>query len=467
MNTFQKRSLTKHWIKSHIVLSLLALSLGFFTLRGVVGAIAVGKPFSVKQIFISAIGDSIQTDEYGHTNILLIGVGGEGHDGENLTDTMIVASLNRKDNVVSMISIPRDLYVENEEVGWGTRINSIYEYILDETDDPTYAMDELQSEIEKVLDVSIHYYAKVDFRGFEEAVDALGGITVDVKEAITDLAYPAPTGSDQFYEAFYLNPGIQNLDGETALKYVRSRHNTSDFDRAERQQEVIKAIQEKALSLGVLANPVKIKDLYRAVSRHFESDLTLSEMLTLVGFGSDLTSDSIFNTVLNDDATVMGGFLYTPPRDEGDPYYLVPYSGDFLEIQTFAQLFLYHTEIVRDAVPLEVLNGTREASLAGLTKMMLTRYGFNVLTYGNGSTKDLKDTRLIALEYRYRDDDKESVMNTLELLPSLTFGEIVKSVPDVYASSVWPGSAYIIIELGDDFAEYYREHDELFYIGIY
>ncbi|MEK9159477.1 MAG: LCP family protein [Patescibacteria group bacterium] len=475
MNSFETRAIqtprheeprrnrkgAKTWIKSHIFLSLLALVLGLFTLKGVVGAIANGNPFSVKQIFISAVGQEVETDAYGHTNVLLVGVGGEGHDGENLTDTMMVASIDHDTNTVSMISIPRDFYVENEEVGWGTRINSIYEYVLDETEDPLYAMDQLRGEIEEVFDVELHYYAKIDFQGFVDIVDALGGITVNVEQTIIDDAYPAPDGSDYLYDPFYLEAGVQKLDGETALKYVRSRHNTSDFDRARRQQEVISAIKDKAMSMGMLTSPSQIKDLYWAISSNFETDMELDEMLSLVDFAEGLTGDSIFSAVISDDATSIGGFLYTPPREENEPYYLIPYAGEmnFVELQLFAQLFLYHPEITMGNVPIEVLNGTKEDSLAGLTKMYLKRYGFNVVSYGNALDRETSDTQIISLV--------EGNDATLELLPTMTFGEITSTVPAEYQPVSRPTEAKIIIILGEDFAEFYEEHDELFYIGIY
>ncbi len=476
MNSFETRSIqsphneerhprknkgAKAWIKSHIFLSLLALVLGLFTLKGLVGAIANGNPFSVKQIFISAVGQEVETDAYGHTNILLVGIGGEGHDGENLTDTMMVASIDHDTNTVSMISIPRDFYVENAEVGWPTRINSIYEYVIDETEDPLYAMDQLESEIEKAFDIDIHYYAKIDFHGFVDIVDAMDGITVDVEQAIFDDAYPAPDGSNYLYEPFYLEAGTQELDGETALKYVRSRHNTSDFDRARRQQEVISAIKDKAMSIGMLTSPSQIKDLYYAISANFETDMEIDEMLSLVDFAEDLTGDSILSAVISDDATAMGGFLYTPPREENEPYYLIPFAGDmnFVELQLFAQLFLYHPEVYTENVPIQVLNGTKEESLAGLTKMYLVRYGFNVVDYTNALDRETMDTVIIS--------KMEGNEATLDLLPSLTFGEITSTVPTEYSAENWPTDAQIIIILGQDFADFYKEHDELFYIGIY
>ena len=187
--------------------------------------------------------------------------------------------------------------------------------------------------------MDIHYYAKIDFQGFEEVVDALGGVTVDVDQTIIDDAYPAAAGSDYLFDPFYLQAGTQELDGETALKYVRSRHNTSDFDRAARQQQMLEALKNKALSMGVLANPAKIKDVYWAISRNFETDMSLTEIVSLVEFAEKLTGDSVLSAVLNEEANKMGGFLYTPPREEGDPYVLVPYTESFIELQLFAQLF--------------------------------------------------------------------------------------------------------------------------------
>lgn len=477
MNPFEKKAIGTHhsldqleqktvkaekWVKSHLFLSIVALILGILTLKGVVGAIRTGQPFSVKQIFISALGSGLKEDAYGHTNMLLLGIGGEGHDGANLTDTMMVASIDDSDGTVSIVSIPRDIYIDQSDVGWGTRINSIYQYVYDDTEDSAMAEASLEKEIEKMLNVDIHYYAKIDFKGFVDIVDAVDGITVTVPETLNDNSYPAPDGSTTLYEPFYLAAGEQNLDGETALKYARSRHSTAggDFDRAKRQQQVITAIKDKALSMGVLTSPGKIKDIYYAISNNFETNMSLSEMLTLVDESGDFKDNAIQSAVFSDAAYKTGGFLYTPERAEGDPFYLVPYAGDFSELQQFAQLFFYHPEILRDQVPIQILNGTKEASLAGLTKMMLVRYGFNVVDYGNADTKDVADTKIYNLS-----PDDDTVDSTLSVLPSLTYGEISNDVPDTYGATA--GTAKIVIVLGKDFADYYNAHDKLFYIGFY
>lgn len=456
------------WIHSHWILSLVALVLGLLTLKGVYGNVQSGHPISVKQIFMQAVGNGLETDGLGHTNILLLGVGGEGHDGENLTDTMIVATLDDSQNTVTMVSLPRDLYVDNERVGWGGRLNGIYELIYEEAEDPVDAEAVLEEQIEEIMGIDIQYYAKIDFAGFKEIVDAVGGITVDVTEVIADDFYPADPDSSRTYDPFYLSTGTHTFDGETALKYVRSRHNTSDFSRAARQQEVLQALKDQALSLGVLTSPSKVKDVYFAISNNFETNLSLTELLSLADFASDLEKDSIQSAVISDAAYETGGFLYTPEREEGDPYYLVPFAGDFSEFAQFAQVFLYHPELSKDAVPIRILNGTKTESLAGLTKMMLVRYGFNVESYGNADDKDLERTQIYILPQSSNTEaskaEQVKVENTAKLLPLLIDGEISADIaPSLAADS----NAEIVIVLGADFAEYYKEHSELFYIGFY
>ena len=456
------------WIRSHWILSLIALALGLLTLKGVYGTLQSGQSISVKQIFIQAVGDSLQTDGMGHTNILLLGVGGEGHDGENLTDTMIVATLDQSEGTVSMVSIPRDTYVENERIGYGTRINSLYELVYDETEDHAEAEAVLEEEIESIMNMEIQYYAKIDFKGFTEVVDALDGITVETTDVIADEFYPADPGSSQIYDPFYLSPGTHTFDGKTALKYVRSRHNTSDFSRAQRQQQVIAALKDKALSIGVLTSPGKIKNVYGAISSNFETNMSISELLTLADFGSDLEDNAIQSAVFNDLAYTTGGFLYTPPREEGDPFYLAPYAGDFREFALFAQVFLYHPEISRDQVAIRVLNGTKTASLAGLTKMMMVRYGFNAIQPQNADTKDVTQTQIYILPQSSNTEaskeEQEKIERTAALIPLLVDGEISEDVPAAYLSDT---EADIVIVLGADFADYYLENDELFYIGYY
>jgi LCP family protein required for cell wall assembly len=476
MNGFQKHKITPlkgplkarlrpllKWMKAHIILSIILIFVGMFMMKGVFGAIE-SKDLSFKGVIVGIISEPVQKDAFGHTNMLLIGVGGEGHDGANLTDTMIVASIDNKEHTVSMLSIPRDIWVENEVVGWGTRINGVYESIEDGDGHEELAMQELQSEIENIVGLDIHYYAKVDFKGFQDIVDALGGLEVEVHDTIYDVNYPADTGYG--FQTFYLEEGLQELDGESALKYARSRYSTSDFDRAARQQQLIGAMKDKALSLGILLNPNRLKSLYTAVSSNFETNLSWDEMVYLAGQSDKFSTDEIQSAVLHDAPFLMGGFLFTPDRTlYGGAFVLTPYAGDWSEVHRFAKLFFYYPEIYKEEIPIQVLNGTSTPGLAGLTKMHLTRLGLNVYEYGNGAEKGIVTSLIIPTSDPETLQTKTS--ETLQILPSLGFGDIVSETPLNYTLENWDTSSDIILELGEDYLNYYLQHEEWFYEGFY
>jgi LCP family protein required for cell wall assembly len=136
----------------------------------------------------------------------------------------------------------------------------------------------LTKKIEKITNMSIPYFLQIDFRWFEKVIDAIWWITVDVEKTIVDTAYP---DWNRWYETFAIKKWVHNLDWETALKYARSRHSTSDFDRAKRQQVVINAIKDKALSSEILVNPYKIKKILKIIDENFQTNLNFWDLFTL------------------------------------------------------------------------------------------------------------------------------------------------------------------------------------------
>lgn len=398
------------------------------------------KGVSLKSV-VFFFGQTLEEDNYGHTNILLLGTGGEGHDGPDLTDTLIIASIDQTDSRVSLFSIPRDFYITDKKVG-GTRINNLYHLGKNELGDKELGIRMLKEHIEEITNLPLHYYLKVDFQGFEKVVDILDGIDVQIPEAIYDPQYPR--GEDIGYEIFSLPEGLQHLDGETALKYARSRKTTSDFDRSKRQQLLLFAIKEKAEKEGLLTDTGALQDMYEAVEQYVDTDLSLREMITLGKVGSQIKRENILSHGIHDDPTQCGGLLYTPARDlYNGASVLVPATKDNKDIHLYTEVNLNHPEIRQSGIKLQILNGTKSIGLAAETKILLNRLCMNVIRFGNGQSKDVAKTT-----YYLKHEVPKSVLDALQkLIP----GEALMVIPPKYLEPQYVSDADIIIEIGQDY----------------
>lgn len=308
---------------------------------------------NVKAIFnpVSIVGNvsSAELEESdGRTNILVLGSDERESDtrANLLTDTILVASIGKVENDVVMISLPRDLWVKAK----ADETNTYYEKV-----NAVYAIsgsEELKDVIENVLGIPIHYYVVVDFNLFKDVVDTLGGVDVNVERAFTDYYYPVEGKEaapfNERYQTVAFEAGIQNMDGEEALKYVRSRKGDNDegtdFARAARQQQMILAIKDKALTFDTLVNPVKIKELYDIYNETVDTDIELTDMQNfyLLSEQVDFTN---FKTVVLDDrsAAEEGGLLYAP-EDRSlyrNAYVLIPRSGDFSQVHAYVQRYVF------------------------------------------------------------------------------------------------------------------------------
>ena len=281
------------------------------------------------------------TDE--RINILLLGIAGKGKPGNNLTDTIIVASFNTKTGKVALLSIPRDLYVEIPEMNYQSKINSVYEYGLQNyPTDAQKSMEPMKKVIRNITSLDVHYWAIMNFDGFQEAVDAIGGINITNERDILDTRYPGPNYS---YETFELAKGFHHLDGATALKYARMRHNDpeSDFGRAKRQQQVMQAIKNKIFSTGTLLNAVAINQFLNALGENVKiniSDSEFGDFLTLI---KNLDTNNINNVVLDawkKDSLLRGSRMTGISA-------LIPRIGNWSEVQDLAQNIFDTNQIKR------------------------------------------------------------------------------------------------------------------------
>lgn len=275
--------------------------------------------------------------EGGRVNVLILGKGGVGHSGPDLTDTMILASVSLEKNSIVLISIPRDIWIPEIRA----KINSAFYW---------GGFDLAKASVEKALGVPVNYVFVMDFSSFKEIVDALGGIKVEVERSFVDSQYPLAgkendlcSGDKTFqcrYETLHFARGEQFMDGETALKFVRSRNGdngeNTDFAREARQQKVINAIKNKILTRQTFLNPKKYLALIDIFKSSVETDLGRSAAAVLAKI---LVFDQarISSFILPED-------LLTSPAKSSkydNQYVLIPRPGTWDEIHEWINTILH------------------------------------------------------------------------------------------------------------------------------
>lgn len=397
------------FLLKRIALILIAVLCALLLLVGTVQALVSLRILTVRS-FLNAAGTSLPMDERGFTNMLILGVGDKDHDGMDLTDTIIVASvdpLGTKSAV--LLSLPRDLYLlSTEHMGKG-RINSLYRDYksalkhkgMKEQEASIEAMKELGKEIGTQLGITIQGVIKADFTAFEKVVDTVGGIDVTVPYDIVDKEYP---DMNYGFTTFQIAAGPTHLDGVTALKYVRSRHSTSDFGRSARQQDVLVALGKKVKENKLYRNPSKVMDLWKAFSDHVQMTISMGELISLAGAAEEITPDHVITMQLNDrnglfgDVVQPGGFLYTPPRDQFDgaavllPISIPEFPVTWKQIRLVVSLLQKNRPLYLQKPTIAILNVNAKSGQARKLGNELIRYGFNVVRIENAkvSKADVK-----------------------------------------------------------------------------
>lgn len=328
-------------------------------------------------------------------NILLLGMGGVNHEGPFLTDTIMLASLEPSTGQAALLSIPRDLSVPLPENGWG-RINHLNS--MGEEANPGQGGDYARQVISGILDIKIPYYVRIDFSGFQKLIDEFGGLDIYVEELIDDEQYPIPGKEDaedieERFEHLIIEEGKQHMDGELALKYVRSRHSKggqgSDFSRSRRQQKVLFAFKEKVISWRTLLSARKINSLIKAYRYHLATNLETDEILEVAKLAKKIDFDEVKTFVLDDGPQ---GLLKAAITYEG-AFVLLPKTGNFSEIKTLIKnIFAQNpwADINNQKVSIAVQNGTKKEGLATSAAQSLKALGFNIVHIGNAPKQDYK-----------------------------------------------------------------------------
>lgn len=298
---------------------------------------------------------TLKGEDRGRINILLLGTAGEGRAGGNLTDTIIIASMDTRNNKTALLSLPRDFYVEISDSNYSTKINSIYKYGLAKD----LGVDPLRKTIEEITGLIIDYYFVASFAGFEKFVDDIDGIVINNERDIYDPSYP---GLNYSYELFALEKGTHLLDGSTSLKYARERHNDpeGDFGRAKRQQQVLQAIKSRVFSTKVLLNPFAINNMLDTLGESITTDISLEEIESFLQLSKELDTQNITNVVVDawkkNSLLKVSHIFYENIR----AFILVPRVGSYSEIQDVAKNIFNLDKIKRRKEKIE----KEEASIA-------------------------------------------------------------------------------------------------------
>jgi polyisoprenyl-teichoic acid--peptidoglycan teichoic acid transferase len=252
----------------------------------------------------------------GRVTVLLLGVDSRGtlQDAGLNTDVLTLITIDPISKTAALLSIPRDLYVPLPGTNFENRINAAYawgELKRLPGGGPAYA----EKTITDNLGVPLQRYAVIDFNGFKKIVDAVGGVDIDVPHEIVDYEYPTPNYGT---EVLRIPAGCTHMDGALALKYVRTRHSDSDLDRLQRQQQVMLAIRDKALSIGSID---KVPEVLNAVGDSLATDLTLPEILSLAKKWSQIPRENIHTyrideTMIQPYVTPQGGQVLQPQWDK-------------------------------------------------------------------------------------------------------------------------------------------------------
>ncbi|MBI2009006.1 LCP family protein [Candidatus Saccharibacteria bacterium] len=319
------------WKRALIWLSLSVLS--FFIVIGVWDAINISRAsagiFGSGNLF-SLISGSEALSQNGRTNVLLVGysIDDPGHPGADLTDSIMLLSMNNRNDSGYILSIPRDLYVKIPGFGYG-KINEVYK---------DGGIELLKQIVEQDFATPVNYYALINYSAVRDSVNALGGINVEVKSPDPRGLYD-PNISPVDGGPLKLANGQQKLDGQTALNFTRARGDAygsygfpqADFDRTQHQRQVLTAIKGK-LSWTLILNPLKNGQIFQAVGKNVKSDVRLGEARSLLQIFNSIADDKLQSVSLRN---INGKNLLASYAPDGQSA-LIPAAGieNYLQIQT-------------------------------------------------------------------------------------------------------------------------------------
>lgn len=363
-------------------------------------------------------------------NILLMGLDYRDWaigEGPARTDTMILFSVDPETHTAGMLSIPRDLWVNIPGFNYA-KINTAY-YLGEAYGLPGGGPGLAMETVENFLGMPVHYYAQIDFGAFVSFIDEIGGVKIDVPEKITiDLL------GDGHQTIKTLKPGVQVLPGDMTLAYARARHtNGGDFDRAQRQQQVVLGIRDRILDLEMLPTLVsKAPALYLEISKGINSNLSLNEIIRLAWLAKDVPLENILSGAIGPeqvsfDTSPDGQYILRPLPEEIRIVRDQVFSGRPQIEPVMPATETSPSELMQsEQAAISLQNGTYTVGLAGRTSEYLTEMGLGIVDTSNA---DQVYELTTIIDYTGNPYTLQFLIDTLDVQPSRVFSSFDLNSP--------------------------------------
>jgi LCP family protein required for cell wall assembly len=392
------------WKRAAVTVAIVALLVGLF--------VAAKFAYNAYKLFGGNIFGLLHTthlkgEDRGRVNILLAGNSADdvGHNGGQLTDSIMIMSIDTRNNTAFLLSIPRDLWV-NIPGGGHQKINAAYtvgqEDNFSEAGYPSGGMGLLEKIVQDDFGLPIDYYALVNYGALRDSVNAVGGVNFTVHSSDPRGLYDPSIDYTTRGPLVRLTNGPHTLNGQQALNLARARGDAygsygfgnSDFQRTQDQRELLIALKNKAVTAGVIANPAKLTSLFDAVGKNVKTDLTLPEARRFYDVVKPISSKNIKSLSLSD---ANGKNLLTSYTTRDGESALIPAAGidDFSAIQAFVHQQTSSNPVVRENASVAVLNATDSAGLASQERTKLHVKDINVTAIGDATTANQAVTSII------------------------------------------------------------------------
>lgn len=401
------KSSSKRKIIKRVLLVLLIVAVLIGGYVGIKAFLASSKAFQ-GNFFDFFKNAPLQQDENGRSNILVFGTSedneGGNHPGALLTDSIMLVSVNQTTKDAYMLSIPRDLWIDLGRTcpaGNQAKINELFNCVSNGGQDEAAGANALMNKVGEIVGMDVQYYAHVNYTVVSDSVDAVGGVDVKIESSDPRGIYDPNfdwTCNYQCRMVDYEQGEVAHLDGEHALALARARNSAGgyglsqgNFDRERNQQKILKALQEKAISVGTLTNVGKVTSLMDALGDNLRTNFQTKEIRTLIALGRDIPQDSINSISLVDEnnpvvttGNMNGQSIVQPVAG------LYEYSG----IARYVREQISSDPVVKEAANIVVLNSSNVAGLAQSKADMLEQEGFTISRVGNTPESSTSVTRI-------------------------------------------------------------------------